>query len=430
MESIIAGKSELAVFDPPVIQTAIESTVFQDVFPAYTPTASSMEFVIRGSNDYYLDLNDTTLYLKVKLSRPAAYTPPPVPEGSPAGTLPIPHEHVREKQCFMENLPIATLFSKVSLYLNDTLVEGSHSLYPYKGMLLTMLQYSDPAKSKQLRAWGYTDDPTRKALILSDDTILEFMGPLFLDFFLQPQLLIPAVDVRIQFTRNQLETFFMRTLVGETWKLSLESAMLKVKKVQVNKSIYQAHSLGILRQNALYPLRRTLMVSHTVTQGLKSYAIDNLFRGHSPKAIVTLMVKDNAATSMLADPFTFEPFNLNYFALSQDGVILPNNRPFTPDFANNLCMQEYASLFQALQLFSQNQTIDVTFDEFKTNKCIFITNLCPDLDLELTQIQKFSNLRLEMKFAQALAQNINVIMMAICDDVLEIDKNLRVLSNF
>ena len=214
------------------------------------------------------------------------------------------------------------------------------------------------------------------------------------------------MDVRIQFTRNQLETFFMRTLVGQTWKLSLESALLKVKKVQVNKSIYQAHSLGILRQNALYPLRRTLLVSHTVAQGIKSYSIDNLFRGHSPKAIVTLMVKDTAATSMLADPFTFEPFALNYFALSQDGVILPNNRAFTPDFVSNLCMQEYASLFQALQLFTQNQTIDVTFDEFCTTKCIFITNLCPDLDLELTQIQKSSNLRLEMKFAQALAQNI------------------------
>ena len=74
MDSIIAGKSELAVFDPPIIQTAIESTVFQDVFPAYTPTATNMEFIIRGSNDYYLDLNDTTLYLKVKLTRPADST--------------------------------------------------------------------------------------------------------------------------------------------------------------------------------------------------------------------------------------------------------------------------------------------------------------------------------------------------------------------
>ena len=163
MDSIIAGKSELAVFDPPIIQTAIESTVFQDVFPAYTPTATNMEFIIRGSNDYYLDLNDTTLYLKVKLTRPADYAPTPVPEGSPPGTMPTPHEHVRTQQCFIENLPIATLFSKVSLYLNDTLVEGSHSLYPYKAMLLTMLQYSEPAKSKQLRAWGYTSDDTRKA---------------------------------------------------------------------------------------------------------------------------------------------------------------------------------------------------------------------------------------------------------------------------
>ena len=422
METIIAGKSELAVFDPPVIQTAIENTSFQDVFPAYTPTPTNLEFVIRGSNDYYLDLNDTLLYLKIKLTRPAAY--------APAAEAEEPHENVLRQNCFIENLPIATLFTKVSLYLNDTLVEGSHSLYPYKAMLLTMLQYSEPAKLKQLRAWGYGKDSVRKAWMDKDDTTLEFVGPLFLDFFLQPQLLIPTVDVRIHLTRNQQSQFFMRTNAGETWGLSLESAMMKVKKVQVNKSIYQAHSLGILRQNALYPFRRTLLVSHSVAQGATSHSIDNVFRGHSPKAIITVMVKDSATTTITSDPFTFEPFHLNYFALSRDGVILPNLRAFTPDFDLGLCMNEYASLFQALQIFTQNQTIDVTFEEFKTNKCIFLTNLCPDMDLENTQPTHISNLRLEMKFSEALAQNINIIMMAICDDVLEIDKSSRVFCRF
>ena len=68
-------------------------------------------------------------------------------------------------------------------------------------------------------------------------------------------------------------------------------------------------------------------------------------------------------------------------------------------------------------------------EEFKTNKCIFVTNLCRDMDIDATQPPQYGNIRLEMKFADLLAENITLIIMAICDGVIEIDKNLHVHIN-
>ena len=51
------------------------------------------------------------------------------------------------------------------------------------------------------------------------------------------------------------------------------------------------------------------------------------------------------------------------------------------------------------------------------------------MNLNGPQHPNYGNLRLEMKFASPLTANVNLIIMAICDGMIEIDKNLRVHIN-
>ena len=68
--------------------------------------------------------------------------------------------------CIPANLTLASLFSDVTLLLNDVIVEGGHQLYPYKALMSTMLQFDDNAKKTHLELAGWNeDDAKRKAWI-------------------------------------------------------------------------------------------------------------------------------------------------------------------------------------------------------------------------------------------------------------------------
>ena len=368
-----------------------------------------IEFVIHGSHDYYLDVNDTCLYLKLKLTKPTA--------NAPANAY------------FFENLPIASMFSKANLYLNDTLVETTQSNYAFKGMLFSLLQFSPDVKKSHMRAWGYEeDDNERKNWMKADSFEIEFMGPLFFDFFMQPQLLIPKVDIRIQLFSNPA-SFFMRSAAADTitWPIEIESTLLRVKRVRVNPAILDAHAQGLMKRNAIYPITRTLMLSLPVNKDATSFSYDNLFRGYSPKCLMVAMVAEESLTDATKNPFKFENFKLNYFSILKDGVHVPHQRALTPNFEKDLYMNEYVSMNQAVQLFLQNQTNGITFADFKDKKCIFVCNLCGDYDLKNVQPQQSSNLRIEMKFATALTKNINIQLFALCVDRIEFDQELRAI---
>ena len=404
--------SELALFTYPTIQQDIEAVYYQEVYPSHK-IENSIEFYYKGSSSDYVALRYTTLNIRVKLTRPAAYT--------------AIDENVTGKKCFLENMPISSIFSKVELYLNDTLVEGSHSLYPEESHIKTVLKFGKAVKDTELEAWGYaeTDNALRNRMSSAENQYFEFVGPVFMDFFEQSQLLVPLVDIRLKFTVGE-KKFFRRAEVGPLWGFSIESAVLKVKKIKVNYNILADHSRGIVQQNVVYPIQETKLISIPIAKDNTNFSYDNLFRGYSPKVLISVLVSE---ADSLTNPFKFQNFKLNYYSVIQDGINVHNESALEPDFENNLYTREYASLFENLQLFGKNRSLGITMKEFKETKCIFVTNLCRDMDLNGIQPPNYNNLRLEMKFAAPLPTNVNLIIMAVCDGVIEIDKNLRVHIN-
>ena len=62
------AKTELCIFDSAAPQVVIDSAVFEEIFPINSVTdGSDVEFSITGSDTEYLDLNDTLLYVQVKV---------------------------------------------------------------------------------------------------------------------------------------------------------------------------------------------------------------------------------------------------------------------------------------------------------------------------------------------------------------------------
>ena len=190
-------KSELDLFAVPPTQTSIEdgrwgTTPTFDVSRLEGP----IEFVIPGTEDAYLDLANTYLLIRAKVVRGvgtdlAADTPvPPV------------------------NNWLHPLFSQVDVYLNDTLVTPSSNTYPFRAYVDTVLSYGDEAKNSQLTSqlWykdtaGHTDATTvdggntglvKRRRYIAESRIVEMMGRLHVDLFLQDSFLLNGVSVKIR----------------------------------------------------------------------------------------------------------------------------------------------------------------------------------------------------------------------------------------
>ena len=130
------------------------------------------------------------------------------------------------------------------------------------------------------------------------------------------------------------------------------------------------------------------------------------------------------------NPFNFEHNNINQLALYREGEPIPF-RPFTPDFAHNKYQREYTSLMQAINIFNKNEDTDISPAEFHSGYTIFGFNLTPDLTVaDHAQPIRDGNIRLEVRFGDALARSHNVIVMGIFDAKLEITKYRNVLMDW
>jgi hypothetical protein len=430
------GKSELSLFDAREVQTSMEKAGFVDIHPLTNPSSGGpIEFFIPGGSEDYLDLNDTMLYVKGSVRK------------EDKSNLPA------NSRIALTNLPLASLFSDVSLVWNEKQTEGGSHLYAYKSFFQFMMNTSEPTALKQGRCVGFYKDEggkmedagqkgfTARRLLIQDSQKFELIGPLYLDAFQQGRYLISHVDQRIKILRAKPELCLMSfntpseggnaAVPALKGLVDLEEVILYVRRVKVSPSVILGHEKGLLKQNACYPIQRTDMQTFTIPQGSQSFTKDNLFRGQLPKFMMMGMVENDAFNgNYKKNMFHFQPFDLNFLALYRDGEAIPN-RPFTPEFERKLYMREYNAFFHALQLYNQDETLNVTFEDFCDGYTLFAFNLSPDMSLSgHEQPYRDGNLRMEFKFAKGLGSAINVIIMAIFDGRIEITKNREILLDY
>ena len=410
-------KSELSLFDPPLTQVTMERAHWVDMYPIASLDGNGpIEFSFLGTQDEYLDLNDTSLYVKLKVTKNDGSALPAV---ATATAIPA-------------NLTLSALFTDVTLTMNDTVVEGGNFLYPYKAMMTSLLQFDEGMKKTQLEAAGYNANAAIRKGWIAGSVAHEFMGPLHLDMFAQAKYLLPGVNVRIKMTRSKLDFLIQNGGTRGDVKVVMEKACLYVRKIKVNPTVLTAHEDGLERMNAIYPIQQSDMLSYTISAGSSYHMQDNLFRGQIPKMIIIGLV-GNAAFNGDAkdDPLKFKNFGVNYLTLQRDGESVPYTQPLQPDFANKLVTHSYMAMIQSLEMYNTNLSNDITMEKFMDGCTLFVFNLTSDLSAggACGQPYQTGNLRLELKFAAALTEGINVIAMAIRDGRLEVTKQRQVLKS-
>ena len=140
------GNSGLLLFDKPNIQTDIISSQNISYFPVSSlDVGAPIEFIVPGTVQDYIDCDHIYLQVGVKITKA---------DGTAI-------DITKDKVGF-SNLAIASMFSDVSLILQEKEIEGGDSLYPYKAYLHTVMQFMPQAQNSHMEIWGWVKDQAGK----------------------------------------------------------------------------------------------------------------------------------------------------------------------------------------------------------------------------------------------------------------------------
>ena len=157
--------------------------------------SSPLEFFIPGTGEDYVDLNNTLLFLRLKITRPNG--------ADIADTAKVS----------LINYPGVTIFSQVDVSLGDRLISQSSSTYPYRCIIESLLNYSkDTLESLFSAGLFYKDTPgqmnetdplgrnsglTKRWIYTAGSKVVELLVPIHSDIFIQEKFMLNGVDIKI-----------------------------------------------------------------------------------------------------------------------------------------------------------------------------------------------------------------------------------------
>lgn len=422
--------SSLMLFDPKPIQTDVKEytdvTITSTTDPKANPT-SPIEFVIPGNAKTYLDLVQTYLYLKVKVTK-----------GD--GTKVEAADKVG-----LTNLPMASLFSDVYLSVNDAQIEGGAGFYPYKGYLSTVMNMHPAAQKSHLQSTGWykdeagkLDDDTnagfkKRQALINESKPFELMGPLYLDLFRQNKYLLAGTSLRLKLLRSKPEFALMgHSATSTSFKIHIESAKMIVRHLEVNESVINGHKAGLLKQNILYPIQRTNFRSFTIAKGSQGEEKPDLFPDSTPRLVLIAMVDNDAFHGTLAkNPYNFKHNDLSKIVLMRNGQPFPGH-VYEPNFDEKLTLRSYVNTMMAMDYFNTDDTNGLTPDEFRNGFTIYAFDMTADNQVVAPhrQAKKRESVSLQIAFKNALPATINVLVLSLSDAKVELTHKGSVITDY
>jgi hypothetical protein len=160
---------------------------------------------------------------------------------------------------------------------------------------------------------------------------------------------------------------------------------------------------------------------------------DDLFMGKTPKHVIIGMVETEAYHGNSAkNPYNFKHFNVSKIGLYKDGMPYPCP-VLKPDFTKKLFGETFLCFLKSLGAINSNIVPAIKLDEYSQGYTLYSFDMSPDQSQSVvpaSMLKMSSNIRLEMKFGEALAKNVTLIVYAVFENLMEISKDRRVKVTF
>ena len=426
------AKSELDLFYVPPTNTSIESGVWVSCSPKVVSEKGNIEIECSG-DDNYIDLSNIVLKVSAKIQK---Y------DKSGAEVALAENDVYGPVNNFMHSI-----FSQIEIKLNNTSIENTNGLYPYRAYINTLLNYGSEAKKSFLQSSMYfKDEASRMELInINEGTkespvevnkgflerrkqlkngMIEMFGHIHCDLFNSNRYLLNNIGIALTLTRSKPQ-FCLMTDGKAEYDVAIKGIQLAVRKVRVSSSVVNAHNMALERSLAYYPLKKTEVTYSVIAAGGANSKI-KINSGSIPNRIVLGMVSNDAFNGNVGkNPYNFKHFNLKAMELKVKGVSLPYANTLKFDFNNKTYLNGYWSLFENIDLTDKGNYI--TRDDYSNGYTLFAFDLSPDLcSSDHFNLQQNGDIELELDFSSALTEAICLIQYYEYDNVMYINKYRKV----
>lgn len=397
---------------------------------------------IPGSQ-YYIDLSSCMLFVKAKISK---------------GDAKIA---VDSKIAPVNNF-LHSCFKQVSIDLNGTTIENTNTTYPYKAYMLNLLNYNNEAKDTFLSSsLFYKDTPSqmdniemvrvkteqsgnstkevqvtvneglmqRRKILIDGEGRIEMMGPLYCDLFNSDRFLLDNIPIRIKLWKSD-EKFCLMGAKDNGFKITFEEIKIRIRHQLVSPRVMMAHRHTLQKTNAIYPIKHSVVKIFPINNNtLKiSQAISD---SYVPDKVIIAMT-DGLSTTGLSEknPFNFKHFFLEECYLRIDNHEKPYLNRIKLNFEQNLYLDGYMTLFDALNNHNVGNNISRT--DWPNGFPIFAFNLQPvsTCNGEYLSNRKKSLITVDLQFAQKSLESgkadISLIVFFEYSTQIEIDKDLKI----
>ena len=427
-------KSELDLFVLPPTQTSIEKGQWVEYQPiANISDGGPIEFHISGSSEDYMDLAQTQLYVKAKITLENGED---LPDDANVGPV---------------NLFLQSLFNQIDVSLNERLISSSTPTYSYRAMIETLLSYGKEAKESHLTsALFYKDTPgnmealgplaegdvinlglKKRYAFTKGSKVVDMFGAIHSDIFFQEKYLLNGVTMKLKLNKSKDEFCLMAGDVNIKYKVVLKNVSLFVRKVKVNPAVSLGHARALEKATAKYPIRRVVTKMMSIPIGNMSFVQDHIFLGQLPKKIIIGCVRNTAFNgSYTENPYNFDHFGLNFLAVYLDGEQIPY-KPLKPNFVSSQYIRAYHTLFSGTGKANHDEGNAISRDDYPKGYTLYAFDLTPDVSSGgHFNLVKQGNLRMELQFASPLTKTVNVLVYAELDNIIEIDKARNVIFDY
>lgn len=431
-DSCECSKPELDVQYVPPTVTAMQDSQWSEHFPISSLNNNApIEFIIPPQTERWTDLSQSYLYIKLKVL-------------NQDGTDLANDVNVSPVNNFLHSL-----FSTIDVYLNNKLITNNSDTYPYRAYIENLLSFNKESKTTHLKGGDLwiSDTPGKFEItnlsqqnegldernkVMAGSKSFELCGRLHLDVFLQEKYLPNGLEIRLRLNRTHPNFCMIGGTDAPMVKHAFEVVCLNVRHVSLLPSVSMELNQAIAEKNMKLPIRRVEVKTFTISAGLRSVTEDHLFQGQLPKRLFIGMIDNKAFNGTYKmNPFHFQHFNLSKLDVSCNGHSM-YNRPFEPDFDQNLYLRSYMSLYQAVASLGQNKSIGIDMNDYVGGYCLWGYDLTPDQGSEEGVLHplKTGNLRVELQFATALTTVINVIVYAEFDNQIVINSLREVIVDY
>lgn len=419
------AKSEYLYFQEEEVSNWVKRSFVRE----YTPISSivhgnPIEFNVPGADLMHLELGTSYIYIRGKI------------------TMANDTNFAANAAVGPVNLALHSLFSNIDVELCGKIVSEPNSLYMFRAYLETLLTFPKECMDTQLQnAIWYKDTAShmqefaldntganagfkKRAALFAESRDVEMIGRPHCDLFNVGVTIPSRCNLKLRLHQNKDSLVVKCPATDQQlYKFVITEARFMVPTEEVSAELAAKIEQGLHVQNIHIPMKRVTMKTLTVPRGQATILHDNIYLGQIPERIVIGLLSDAAMSgSYSLNPFNFQHFNLNYLALYVNGEMMPA-RPYQPNFRNNQYIRDYLSLFEGTRTLFSEKSIDINREEYPAGFTLWIFDLSADHACGVcTGPPRNGNVRVELKFAEATTETVNVLCYAEFRTFIEIDK--------